>query len=214
MDQDQERRLVKAAREDPQAFAALYDEHFGRILSYTYRLLGSLTDAEEATAATFFKALRGIGRFRWRRCGFLPWLYRIAANEAVNVQRRRTRGAMSPLPEQLPGPVKDELEEAEAASSGRELARALARALAGIDPRDRQIVTLHYFQGETYTLIARALGLKESAVRVRAMRALRKLEQLLQKEGWNHGKARDARWAASVLESSEVPGLPEATARR
>jgi len=213
VDKDKERRLVKAASKDPQAFGALYDAYVARILSYTYRLLGSFTDAEEATSETFYKALRAIGRFRWRRCGFLPWLYRIAANESANVQRKRARGAESPLPDQLPGPVRDELEETEAASSGRELARALARALAEIDPRDRHIVTLHYFQGETYALIAQSAGVKESAVRVRAMRALRKLEQRLEMEGWNHGRAHDAGWAAGVGGCAEVPGLSETAAR-
>ena len=47
MDKDQERRLVAAAGEDRQAF-------------------GSLTDAEEATSETLYKALRAIGRFRPR----------------------------------------------------------------------------------------------------------------------------------------------------
>lgn len=213
MDRDQERRLVKAARKDPEAFGALYDAYVGRILSYTYRLLGSFTDAEEATSETFYKAIRAIGRFKLRQCGFLPWLYRIAANESVNVQRRRTKGAESPLLDRLPGPVRDELEEHEAAESGQELAQALARALAQLDSRDREIVTLHYFQGETYALIARATGVKESATRVRAMRALRKLEQTLEKEGWDHGRAHDAGWAAGIDECAEVPGLPETATR-
>ena len=212
MDREQERRLVKAARKDPHAFGALYDAYVGRIFSYTYRLMGSFTDAEEATSETFYKALRAIGRFRWRQSGFLPWLYRIASNESVNVQRRRARGAESPLPDQLPGPVRDELEEAEVASSGQELVRALARALAQLDPRDRDTLTLHYFQGETYALIAKVTGVKESAVRVRAMRALRKLEHLLEKEGWNHGTAHEAGWAAGIDGCAEVPGLPEAAA--
>lgn len=212
MDRDHERRLVKAARKDPHAFGAIYDAYVGKILSYTYRLLGSFTDAEEATAETFYKALRAIGRFRWRRGSILPWLYRIAANESANVYRRRARGAESPLPDELPQPVRDELEEAEMTSSGRELARALARALAQLAPREREIVALHYFQGETYALIAQSTGVKESAVRVRAMRALRKLEQTLEMEGWNHGKALDAGWAAGVDGCAEVPGLPETAA--
>ncbi|MBN1424148.1 RNA polymerase sigma factor [Candidatus Fermentibacteria bacterium] len=212
MDRDQERRLVKAARKNPEAFGALYDEYAGRILSYTYRLLGSFADAEEATSETFYKAILGIGRFRWRPCGFLPWLYRIASNESVNVQRRRAKGAESPLFERLPGPVRDELEQKETVESGHELAKALARALAQLDPRDRQIVTLHYFQGETYALIARSTGVKESALRVRAMRALRRLEQILEKEGWNHGRAHDAGWAAGVDGCAEVPGVPETAA--
>ncbi len=212
MERETERRLVKAARTDASAFGALYDAYVGRILSYTYRLLGSPTDAEEATAETFFKALRAIGRFRWRRCGVLPWLYRIAAHEAANLQRRRARGVESPLPPQLPGPVRDELEEAEARAAGRELARALSRALASLREADRQIVTLHYLQGEPYPLIAQVLRMREGAVRVRAMRALRKLEVLLEKEGWDRGRVQDAEWATAVCGGPPVRGVPEGAA--
>ncbi len=209
VDRDQERKLAKAAVKDPEAFGRLYDAHFPKILSYAYRRLGILADAEEAASETFFKALRGIGRFRWRGGGFLPWLYRIAGNEVVNIQRKRGRGEQNNLVEILPAPIKDELEESEVKSHGQALLQALVVSLSHLEQRDQEIVALRYLQGESYSLIAEAIGMKEGTVRVKAMRALRRLEDMLRKEGWDHGRARDAGWAAGLSGSgAEVPGLP------
>ena len=173
--------------------------------------MGNLADAEDATSETFFKAMKNIGRFRWRGGGFLPWLYRIAANEVTNIQRKRKKGIANQLLEHLPAPVRDELEEAETAREGQELFGSLKRALSLLDPRDQEIVLLHYFQGESYSLIAKATGVKESTVRVKAMRALRRLKESLGKEGWNHGKVREAEWAGALSGSSaEISELSEA----
>ncbi len=213
MDGDQERQLVKAARKDPEAFGALYDEYFERILSYTYRRTGSLVEAEDATSETFFKAMKSIGRFRWRGGGFLPWLYRIAANEVVNLQRKRKPGESGGFLERLPAPVRDELEEVEKDCEGRQLADSLAQGLSMLEERDREVVVLHYLQGESYAVISEATGINENTLRVKAMRALRRLEEFLGKEGWDHGKAREAGWAAGLSSAGpEVPGLPEAAA--
>jgi RNA polymerase sigma-70 factor (ECF subfamily) len=211
VDGDRERQLVRAARKDPEAFGALYDEYFDKILSYTYRRTGNLVDAEDATSETFFKAMRNMGRFRWRGGGFLPWLYRIAANEVVNLQRKRKPGESADFLERLPSPVRDEVEEAERHSDGKELAGCLAHGLSMLDERDRQVVVLHYLQGESYSVISETTGIKENTLRVKAMRALRRLEEFLGKEGWDHGKARQAGWAAGLSGAGpEVPGLPEA----
>lgn len=211
MDRDQEKRLVGAARKDPEAFGALYDAYFEKILCYTFRRTGSLVDAEDATSETFFKAMKNIGRFRWRGGGFLPWLYRIAANEVVNLQRKRRPGESGDFLEHLPAPVRDEVEEAESHCDGKELANSLAHGLSMLEERDREVVVLHYLQGESYAVISETTGIKENTLRVKAMRALRRLEEFLGKEGWDHGKAREAGWAAGLSGASpEIPGLPEA----
>jgi RNA polymerase sigma-70 factor, ECF subfamily len=210
VDREQERTLVKAAAKNAEAFGQLYDAFFPKILAYAYRRTGDLVDAEEAASETFFKALKNIGKFRWRGGGFLPWLYRIAGNEVVNVHRKRRKGEASGLLDLLPAPVRDEVEEAETKRQGKRLAHSLSRALSLLDRRDQEIVVLHYLQDEPYSLIAETLKMKESTIRVKAMRALRRLEDLLRKEGWDHGKASDAGWATGLSGSgAEVPSLPE-----
>ena len=133
VDREQERTLVKAAAKHAEAFGQLYDAYFPKILAYAYRRTGDLVDAEEAASETFLKALNHIGRFRWRGGGFLPWLYRIAGNEVVNIHRKRRKGEASGLLDLLPAPVRDEVEEAEINRQGKKLASSLCSVSAGLE---------------------------------------------------------------------------------
>ena len=58
MDDDQQ--LVERALSDRSAFAELYRRHVEPVYSFAYRRSGSREVAEEATSATFEKALRSI----------------------------------------------------------------------------------------------------------------------------------------------------------
>ena len=88
---DDERDLVERARSDPDAFAVLYRRHVDGIHRFALRRTGSREVAEDVTAATFERALRGLDRFRPGRRGIRPWLYRIAANELTDRYRREDR---------------------------------------------------------------------------------------------------------------------------
>ena len=70
---------------------ALYDAHFDAIFRYVVRRVGSVAEAEDLTAQTFYKALRSLRRFT--EDNPKAWLYRIATNE-VNDHFRRRRTAV------------------------------------------------------------------------------------------------------------------------
>ena len=86
-----ERALVERARTDRAAFAALYRRHVDAVYAMAYRRCGSKDVAEEATSATFERALTSLARFEWRDAGVRPWLLRIASNEVAEVYRKRAR---------------------------------------------------------------------------------------------------------------------------
>lgn len=99
-----ERALVDQARTDPEAFARLYRHYLPRIHAFCARRSGSRDVADDVTAITFERALRGLGSFEWQSGGFSAWLYRIAANELVDHHRagRRVSGRSSRGPGWLP----------------------------------------------------------------------------------------------------------------
>jgi RNA polymerase sigma-70 factor, ECF subfamily len=172
---DIERMLVERARTDRQAFAELYRRHVAAVHAFTFRRSGSREVAEEATSATFEKALRSIGSFEWRPTGVLPWLYRIASNEVANIYRRNaaTQGwrAQLGLRELTPGMVETDGDEPTMMSS------AVHRALDELPARYRDVVTLRYLSGLSADDAAIALGCSKPALAVtlhRALTALRK----------------------------------------
>ena len=56
---------------------------------------------------------------------------------------------------------------------------AIRKALEALSEAQRQVLVLHFYEGHSFAEIGRVMGVKESAVKVRAHRGYRKLKELL-----------------------------------
>lgn len=167
---------MERARTDPDAFAELYRSHVERVYAFAWRRVGNREAAEDVVAATFEKAWRALPEFEWRDGGFPAWLLRIAANQVTDHVRRESRvtsdrgqRALSTLapPSSLPAP--DEAVEGD----DPELRAALAR----INARYAEALSLRYLAGLEPKDCARALGVSAATFAVvlhRAQAALKK----------------------------------------
>src|SRR5437899_2295637 len=88
---DRDAALVAAAREDPQAFLALYDRYFDRVLGYVRLRIRDGSTCEDVVSTVFTTALGQLGRFRGDG-SFAGWLFQIARNAVRDVQRRPSAG--------------------------------------------------------------------------------------------------------------------------
>ncbi len=79
-------RLVKQG--DRRAYQKLYQLHHGRVYAICYRLLGDVTNAEDATQEVFIQVWNKIGSFR-EQSKFSTWLHTVATNLAVTHYRKR-----------------------------------------------------------------------------------------------------------------------------
>jgi RNA polymerase sigma-70 factor (TIGR02960 family) len=82
--------LERACAGDEQAFRELIDPYRRELLAHCYRMLGSLTDAEDMLQETLLSAWRGLPRFEGRS-SLRSWLYRIATNSCLNAMRSTAR---------------------------------------------------------------------------------------------------------------------------
>lgn len=83
------RGLVRAARNGSrEAFRTIYEHYGPRIHNFLYRLLGSRSEAEDATQQTFLIALGRLGTLRDPDL-LESWIYRIARNEVYQKYRRK-----------------------------------------------------------------------------------------------------------------------------
>src|SRR5215469_8651107 len=88
---DDERALLQRARAgDEEGFRQLTEPYRREIQVHCYRILGSLTDAEDALQETMLAAWRGLAGFQ-ERSSLRSWLYRIATNQCLNTLRAASR---------------------------------------------------------------------------------------------------------------------------
>jgi RNA polymerase sigma factor (sigma-70 family) len=88
---DNESQLIEqSVSGDPEAYAALVVQHQAMIRAVTFRMTGSLDDAEELAQDAFLRAYRRLGSFGGNS-KFSTWLCKIAINLSLDWRRRESR---------------------------------------------------------------------------------------------------------------------------
>jgi RNA polymerase sigma-70 factor (ECF subfamily) len=164
---DPDAALVAAAREDPQAFLALYDRYFGRVLGYVRLRIRDASTCEDVVSTVFTTALGQLGRFRGDGT-FAGWLFQIARNAVRDVQRRP---AAVPLLDEATASEPDMEDRFLAYERAAEL-RALIRLLT---PEQQHLLGLRYGAGLAFDEIGAIVGAAPGTVRVRVHRILEQL---------------------------------------
>jgi RNA polymerase sigma-70 factor (ECF subfamily) len=179
-------RLDRARQGDEEAFRELVERHSTEVFRLAYRLTGNRENAEDVVQETFLKAYRSLHRFD-ARSAFGTWLYRIAANCAVDVLRRGERHdkrQATPVAQDDDGvdPF-DRIESIEPGPLRRtlssEIERRVADSLAQLTPMERTAFVLRHFEEHSIADIGRALGTRSSATKQAVFRAVGKLRREL-----------------------------------
>ena len=175
------RSRVRAS--DPDAFAALFDDHAQAVYRYAAGLTGNWSAAEEIVSLTFLEAWRLRQTVKPDGGSLRPWLLGIAVNVTRNQARaaRRHQSAMSRLPRPRPG-LPDFADEVTARLDDRDRLAAVRAAARGLPPRERDVL-ICVWSGLDSAEAAQALGVPAGTVRTRLARARRRLRELLDDAG-------------------------------
>ena len=179
-------RLVRRSQAgDTVAFAELVETYQAAVFGTALRLVRDRGAAADVSNRTFFKAHRSLADFDPSR-PLRPWLLRIAANEALNALRSRTREAAHAVTGEA---AEIELEQAAGGPDPAEVVpqgeqAAAIRAVVERLPEQMRLVTvLRYFDGLSYAEIAELTGQTVSAVGVTLLRARDRLRRELTTRG-------------------------------
>jgi RNA polymerase sigma-70 factor (ECF subfamily) len=164
--------LVAACRTNPHAFAALYHRYVGPVYRYCHVRLGTTEAAEDATSAVFVKAMAALPRYR--PGSFPGWLYRIAANTVLDIQRR----SRPTVPFDTLAHPSDPEPSPEEQLIRRSRRDDLLAALATLPDEQRAAVELQ-LAGWPGERIAAALDRSPEAVRMLRYRAMSRLRAIL-----------------------------------
>lgn len=180
---DHDRRLLERLRaDDPDAFREFIDAYRDRILTLVARVAGHGADAEDLAQEAFLKAFRSLHRFG-ERSSLYTWLYRIAANTAMDFRKRRRVFAPLPLErdDDHPGPGEPHDEGPAPVDSAvlRERVEALRAAVEALPEPFRTTLVLRDMESRTYEEVARIQGVSIGTVESRIFRARQKLRALL-----------------------------------
>ena len=172
---DDESKLVEQSLAgDPEAYAALVNQHQQMIRAMTFRMTGSLDDAEDLAQDAFLRAYQQLAAFN-ARSKFSTWLCQIAINLSLDWRRRENRR------EDIHSKWAAEVVSESSSGAGfpDELSRQVQAALNRLPVKQRAAIILTIYENQSHAEAAKTLGCAEVTISWRVFAARQKLKRLL-----------------------------------
>lgn len=152
-------------------------ELYGRRLYWHIRrIVVCHDDAEDALQETFLKIYEKAGSFRGDAGSLLPWCYRIATNEALQMLRRRARlfQSLDSVSAELAGKLAEEC-----APDADRMSVLFQQAVLQLSTQQRIVFNLRYYDELSYTEISRITGKGENSLRTNYSYAVKIIKEYL-----------------------------------
>jgi len=171
------------------AYRVLVERHSRSVFRMAYRITGNSHDAEEVVQEAFLRAYQKLEKFAGE-ANFGTWVYRIAANYAIdrlrqrNVEKARRQMPSNPGEEGLEvdplGTAQDPAPSPERLAGSTQLAAKMKDALEALTPAERTAVVMRHWEGCAIEEIAAVLKSNSNATKNTVFRAVGKLRKALE----------------------------------
>lgn len=174
---EQEQRWLELARKgDQQAFCRLVDAYQRPVISLTYRMLGTVEEAEDAAQETFLRAWSRLHQYNPEH-KFSTWIFSIANHHCIDRLRKRRVSVVSLEDTPVAFSVQGDDDRPEESLIGAESAQEMQALVELLPPEYRTPLVLRYWQECSYQEIAEVMDLSLPAVKSRLFRARQKLAE-------------------------------------
>ncbi|MBQ9176011.1 MAG: sigma-70 family RNA polymerase sigma factor [Bacteroidaceae bacterium] len=178
--QEQNELLDSLYRHEPVAQRRLLQEYGDMVYGLIQRMVGNPLDAEEVYQDVFLKALSRIDSYKPSKASIDVWLCRIAYNTSLNHLRRMRRiHQVYALDEES---LSDTAEMSEPDSADKETTELLAQALERLEPTDKTLIMMFYYDDMTFSEIAYVMGSNVSTIGSRLFRIRKKLYGIVKRQ--------------------------------
>jgi RNA polymerase sigma-70 factor (ECF subfamily) len=160
---------------DRAAFTELVTRYQKPIYNAAFGVLHRADDALDITQEVFLRVAERLDEYD-PRFKFFSWIYRIALNESLNLQRRNNRKA--PVDVQSALPAADGADP-EKQVNDAQLSRRIQSAMTRLPENDRIVLSLRHFSECSYERIGQILDLDQKTVKSRLFESRQRLRGLL-----------------------------------
>lgn len=175
---EEEKEIILNAKKDYKAFDYLYEKYMPVIYNYVMFRVQDRELAEDLVSQVFYKALKNLSLFKWRKLPFSAWLYRIAYHEICNMIKKNKRGLFI----QKALKAEDENQMTEDNYEDVKSFSFIHQYLSQLSQTDQELILLRFFEKKGFPEISEILGKNESTLRVNLHRALKRLENIMPEE--------------------------------
>jgi RNA polymerase sigma-70 factor (ECF subfamily) len=172
--------ILRLQAGDQRALQELYDRYTPLLYPVALRILRSASEAEDVLQEAWLQVWRRVVTYDPRRGNVAAWLLTVARSRALDryrslSSRKRAENDenLEPLPP-APDPAR--------VSVHSELHERVQKALSALQPRQREVLEIAYFEGLSQSEIAERLGAPLGTVKSWTRQGLMRLRELLPNE--------------------------------
>ncbi len=172
--------IQRILKSDQDAFASLVRKYWKQIHTFAWRKTGDFQIAEDIVQETFLQVYQKLDTLE-DPTQFTRWLHQIANRRCI-AWLRKNRVQTEPLEETDLSEIETEAYSRYVATEHAKTTAAAQRdlvekLLAKLKARDREVITLHYFEEMSSPEIGEFLGVSENTIKSRLHRARQQLKK-------------------------------------
>lgn len=166
---------------DHSAFAALVDQYKHLVFTLAMQMVKHQEEAEEVSQDTFIKVFKSLRSYKGDS-KFSTWIYRVAYNTCLDrIKKNKRKQQTYTIDEMTENQIQD-TENALDIMEQEEKKQAITKCMDSLNPDDRALMTLFYFEELSLDEIGKVLNLKPNNVKVKLFRSRKRLATIMKQQ--------------------------------